>query len=40
MFKIKEKINILISLPKTIYFNFKVLPFNKAIKLPFLYKMM
>ncbi len=35
MFKIKEKINILISLPKTIYFNFKVLPFNKAIKLPF-----
>lgn len=35
MFKIKEKINILISLPKTVYFNFKVLPFNKAIKLPF-----
>ena len=26
---------ILVSLPKTIYFNFRCLPFNKAIRLPF-----
>lgn len=35
MFNIKNRISILISLPKTIYFNFKILPIKKAMKLPF-----
>lgn len=35
MFNLKKRISTLISLPKTIYFNFKVLPIKKAIKLPF-----
>lgn len=34
--KIKEKIKILFALPKTIYFNFKILKFKDAVKLPFL----
>jgi len=35
MFKLKKGFLFLISLPKTIYFNFKTLPVKKAIKLPF-----
>lgn len=36
MFNLKEKLNILIAMPKTIYFNFKVLPLKYAIKFPFI----
>lgn len=30
----KDFINIVLSIPKTIYFNFRYLPFKQAIKLP------
>lgn len=41
MFNLKKKISTLISLPKTIYFNYRILPIKKAFKLPFFvhYKM-
>lgn len=35
MFNIKNKLQLFFSIPKTLYFNFKVLPFKNAIKFPF-----
>ncbi len=32
---ISHALRVLLSIPKTIYFNFRVLPFAKAVKLPF-----
>lgn len=36
MFNIKKKIQLIFSIPKTLYFNFKVLPLKDAIKCPFI----
>lgn len=32
--KINKALEVILSLPKTIMFNFRVLPFNQAIRLP------
>ena len=34
--RLKKVMALLLSLPKTFYFNYKVLPIKKALKLPFL----
>ncbi|WP_404987666.1 acyltransferase [Clostridium culturomicium] len=36
MFELRRRLEILSALPKSIYFNFKVLPWKKAIRMPFL----
>lgn len=36
MFQIRKKCGILLALPKSLYFNFKVLHWREAIKIPFL----
>lgn len=36
MFNIKKKLQLILSIPKTLYFNLKVLPLKDAIKFPFI----